>query len=121
MHLPARLLVTTLLAATAATACASDDAAAWRAGQQAQARATLAQQALSDRYTAIWSSLDASQKTRFSAQERAWLNTGRQQELQACVAGRGARSEHAVKSCEAEVTERHLRALTAPQRVASSI
>ena len=121
MHLPTRFLVTALLGVASATAFATDSGTAWQAEQQARARASTAQQALSDRYTAIWSSLDASQKTRFSAQERAWLNNGREEELRACVAGQGDLSDRALKSCEAEVIERHLRGLTAPQRVASSL
>ena len=127
MPQPARLLNTTLLAtllgAAAGSAIATDGAAAWHAVQQADTRAIVAQQALSDRYTALWTSLDASQKARFSAQERAWLNHGRQEEQQACVArnsATGARTELVVKTCEADVLERHLGALTAPQRVASS-
>jgi len=120
MHQPARLLIATLLGVAAASAVASDGAAAWQAEQRAHARASAAQQTLSDRYTAIWSSLDASQKTRFSAQERAWLNHGRQGELQACVARAGARTELVAKTCEADVIERHLDALAASQRVASS-
>ncbi|MGZ8255211.1 MAG: hypothetical protein ACXWVT_10195 [Burkholderiaceae bacterium] len=116
-------LIATLLGAAAASAYASDGAAAWHAEQQAHARAVVAQQTLSDRYTVIWSSLDASQKARFSAQQRAWLNHGRQQEQQACIArggASGARTELVVKTCEADVIERHLGTLAAPRRVASS-
>jgi hypothetical protein len=120
MRQPARLLIATLLGLAAASASAYEGAAAWRAEQQAHARATVAQQTLSDRYTAIWSTLDASQKKRFSAQERAWLNHGRQRELQACIASHGTNTELVAKTCEADVVERHLGALAAPQRVASS-
>ena len=81
MRIAARLLIAALLGA-AAPRPSRTTTAAWQAAQ----RAETAQQALSDRYTAIWSTLDAAQKTRFSAQERAWLNEGRQQEVQACVA-----------------------------------
>ena len=75
---------------------------------------------LSDRYTAIWSTLDAAQKTRFSAQERAWLNEGRQQELQACIGRVATRNESVARTCEAEVVERHLGALAAPRRIVMS-
>ena len=110
-------LIAALLGSAVAPAVASDEAAAaWHAAQRANA----AQQALSDRYTAIWATLDATQKSRFSAQERAWLNDGRQQELRACVAHVGRSGEAVVRSCEAEVIERHLGRLVAPQRVASS-
>ena len=118
MRHAARLLIAALLGCAATSALAADDAAAaWHAAQ----RASAAQQALSDRYTAIWSTLDAAQKARFGVQERAWLNEGRQQEQQACVARVGARTELVARTCEADVIERHLGALAAPQRVATSI
>jgi hypothetical protein len=117
MRHAARLLTFALLGCAATSASAGDDAAAaWEATQRAQA----AQQALSDRYTAIWSTLDPAQKSRFAAQERAWLNEGREQEQQACVAGAGARTELVARTCEAAVIERRLGGLAAPQRVASS-
>jgi hypothetical protein len=120
MHQPARLLIAALLAVAAASASANEGASAWHAEQQALARASAAQQTLSDRYAAIWSSLDASQKKRFSAQERAWLNQGRQHEQEACIARNGARTELLARICEADVIERHLAALAVPQRVALS-
>ena len=127
MHQPARFLIATLLptllGAAAGSVSANDGAAVWQAAQHADARANVAEQTLSDRYTAIWSSLDASQKARFSVQERACLNHGRQREQQACVARNGAggaRAELVVKTCEAEVLERHLGALAAAPRDASS-
>ena len=120
MHRPARLLIAALLGLAATAAFANDGAVAWQAEQQAHARANAAGQALSDRYTVIWSSLDAAQKARFSAQERAWLNDGRQREQRACIESHGTRTELAVKSCEADVLERHLRALAAPQRVVAA-
>ena len=120
MRQPARLLIAALLGVAASSSFANDDAAAWHARQQASARASAAQQTLSERYAAIWSSLDAAQKTRFSAQERAWLNSGRQEEQQACVARLGARTEVVALVCEADVIERHLGTLSAPRRVASS-
>jgi Tfp pilus assembly protein PilP len=120
MRQSARLLLATLLGLAACPAFASDDAAAWHAQQQADARASAAQQALSERYAAIWSTLDAAQKTRFSARERAWLNSGRQEELQACIARLGQRTDVLARICDADVIERHLGALVVPQRVASS-
>jgi hypothetical protein len=117
MRHAARLLTAALLGLAASSALAGDDAAAaWQATQRAHA----AQQALSDRYTAIWSTLDPAQKSRFAAQERAWLNDGRQQEQQACIAGAGERTELVARTCEAAVIERRLGGLAAPQRVASS-
>lgn len=117
MRPTARLLTTALLGFASSAAFAGDEAAAeWKASQRAQA----AQQALSDRYTAIWSTLDPAQKSRFSAQERAWLNEGRQQEQQACIAGAGARTELVARTCEAAVIERRLGGLAKAQRVASS-
>jgi hypothetical protein len=118
MRSTARFLVAALLGGAGLPALAADDAAAaWHATQLAPA----AQQALSDRYTAIWSTLDAAQKSRFAAQERAWLNEGRQQEQQACVARAGARSELVARTCEADIIERRLGGLAAPQRIASSL
>ena len=117
MRLRLRLLTAVLLATAGAPAFAGDDAAAaWAAAQ----RASAAQQALSDRYTAIWSTLDPAQKSRFAAQERAWLNEGRALEQQACVARASARNELVARTCEADVFERHLGTVAAPQRVASS-
>jgi hypothetical protein len=103
-----------LLSSAAFTADGS--AADWQAAQ----RANNAQEALSERYTAIWATLDRTQKTRFSAQERAWLNEGREMEQQACLQRAGGRSELAVHTCKAEVVERRLRALGAPARAAAS-
>ena len=117
MRNTARFLVAALLGSAGLPALAADDAAAaWHATQ----RATAAQQALSERYTAIWSTLDAAQKSRFAARERAWLNEGREQEQQACVARAGARTELVARTCEADVIERRLAGLAAPQRVAST-
>lgn len=117
MRHTARTLIAALLGFAAASAFAGDEvAAAWQAAQ----RASAAQQALSDRYTAIWSTLDAAQKSRFAAQERAWLNEGRQQEQQACIARSGARTELVALTCEADVIERRLGGLAAPQHIASS-
>jgi hypothetical protein len=90
------------------------------ADRQAAQRANDAQEALSERYTAIWATLDRAQKTRFSAQERAWLNEGRDLERQACLQQAGLRSELAVHTCEAEIIERRLRVLGAPARAAAS-
>lgn len=98
-------------------ALAADGSAADR---QAAQRARDAQEALSERYTAIWATLDRAQKTHFSAQERAWLNEGRELERQACLKRAGLRSELAVHTCEAEIVERRLRALAAPARASAS-
>jgi hypothetical protein len=113
------LVIVALLGAPALVEAATE-APSWELEQSAIQRASAAEQALSTRYTAIWATLDASQKRSFSAQERAWLNAGRTAEQQACVARAGARTEFVVRSCEAEVLERHLGALAAPQRVAVS-
>jgi uncharacterized protein YcgI (DUF1989 family) len=111
MRNTAPLLIAALLGGAAVPALAGDEAvAAWHA----------AQQALSDRYTAIWSTLDASQKSRFATQERAWLNEGRQLEQQACVERAGGRTDLVARTCEADVIERRLGGLAAPQRIASS-
>ncbi len=111
-----RLLLAGLIAAAASPAFATDDAAAWNAAQ----RAIAAQQALSDRYTVIWSTLNPAQKARFGAQERAWLNEGRDREQHACIARASQTTELAARTCEAEVIERHLGGLPAPQRVAAN-
>ena len=118
MRQPAlRLLLAVTLGLAASSIFAADDwAGAWHAAQ----RASAAQEALSDRYTAIWTTLDPAGKTRFSAQERAWLNVGRQEEQQACVMRAGPRTEVTARSCEADVIERHLRSLGVPGRQAAS-
>ena len=110
------LLAVTLGLATTSTFADDDRAGAWQAAQ----RASAAQEALSDRYTAIWTTLDPAGKTRFSAQERAWLNVGRQEEQQACVMRAGPRTEVTARTCEADVIERHLRSLGVPGRQAAS-
>jgi hypothetical protein len=117
MRRTARLLLVVLPGLGAGAAIARDDAAAaWHAAQRAQA----AHEALSDRYRAVWPTLDAAGKARFGAQERAWLNEGRQHEQRACVAQAGTPSEAVARSCEADVIERHLRALAAPRPVAQA-
>ena len=117
MRNTAPLMIAALLGGAAVPAIAGDDAAAaWQATQ----RVAAAQQALSDRYTAIWSTLDAAQKSRFAAQERAWLNEGRQQEQRACVARAGERTDLVARTCEADVIERRLGGLATPQHIASS-
>jgi hypothetical protein len=117
MRPTARILIAALFGALSGSAFAADDAAAaWTAARRADA----AQQALSDRYTAIWTTLDSGQKARFGAQERAWLNEGREREVQACVSRAGAQTDLVVSRCAADVVERHLSALPAPQRVATS-
>jgi uncharacterized protein YecT (DUF1311 family) len=108
-----RIVTAAGLAVASASAAAHHEAAAWHAGQQAEA----AQQALSERYTAIWATLSAAEKTRFSAQQRAWLNEGRERERQACIDRTGVPTQLVIKRCEASVTERHLRGLEAPARV----
>lgn len=119
-HRRLTLILVALIGAPTVAAHAGEDLAAWQAEQQAAARADAAQQALSARYTAIWANLDAAQKRDFSQRERAWLNAGRFDEQRACVARAGAGGELSAKTCEAAVIERHLGALAAPQRTASS-
>jgi hypothetical protein len=112
-----RLLIASVLGLAATSARAADEAlAAWQAARRADA----AQQALSDRYTAIWATLDTRQKSQFSAQERAWLNVGRQQEQQACLDQFRIRTEASARGCEAEVIERHLDSLGQPRGPAPS-
>ena len=106
----ASLLIVLLLAGSAGSARAGDDAAvAWQAGQH---KAAL-EQALSDRYSAIWSTLDARQKSQFGRRERAWLNDGRRQEERACIDAAAAASETVAARCAIEALERHLRSLAA--------
>ena len=63
---------------------------------------------LSQRYAALWARLPAGEREAFSARERHWLNSGRWQEKDACVAARGAPSGAA---CLADVTLQHALAL----------
>lgn len=114
MRLPTlRFLLTAGLAVASTSSFAGHEAATWHAAQQAEA----AQQALSERYTAIWSTLGAAEKARFSTQQRAWLNEGREKERQACVDRTGVPTQLVIKRCEALVIERHIRRLEAPARV----
>jgi hypothetical protein len=84
---------------------------------KAQHRAERTFDALSERYTQIWAGLSPAQKSRFSAQERAWLNEGRWLEQRACLAARGTATPTASADCLAEVTERHLQGLGDARRV----
>jgi len=110
------LLAATWVAAASATTVARADAgtttdAATLAQQAAlaQIRAESSFNALSDRYTEIWARLPSADKTRFSAQERAWLNDGRWQEQRACVAALGGEPNAFVQArCQAAVIERRL-------------
>jgi hypothetical protein len=112
-----RLLIALIAANAGLTSGAHAHDAAYEVWQ-AQQRAEAAFEALSARYTQIWASLSREDKARFSAQERAWLNEGRQQEQRACVAHVGTASEAVAAACLASVTERHLAALATPARVA---
>lgn len=67
-----------------------------------------AQALLSQRYAARWAGLSPDERLRFSARERQWLNSGRWQEKDACVAERGAGSG---AQCLLEVTLRHAQGL----------
>lgn len=74
---------------------------------------------LSHRYAALWARLPADERAAFSARERQWLNSGRWQEKDACVAARGAESGAA---CLARITLQHALALpdTAVARINAS-
>lgn len=105
-------IVLALLAAALAVAVPAARADAGAFAEQAalaQRRAESAFNALSDRYFEIWIRLSSADKDRFSAQERAWLNEGRWQELRACVAAQSGKPHALVAAtCQAEVTDRRL-------------
>ena len=71
---------------------------------------------LSERYAHLWAQLPATQRPAFSARERQWLNSGRWQEKDECVAERGA---DAGPACLLEVTLRHVHALDTGALVAN--
>lgn len=83
---------------------------------------------LSARYASLWAQLPAAQRPAFSARERQWLNAGRWQEKDACVAERGAQigtqagaqaDPQVGSACVVEVTLRHVRALGADALVSN--
>jgi hypothetical protein len=81
---------------------------------QARLAADEAHEQLVDRYRAIWVRLSRSQKSEFSARERAWLNGGRAEQEQRCVASLSAASVAlAVQTCRLAVTEHHIAMLSA--------
>ncbi len=65
---------------------------------------------LSQRYAALWAALPTTERASFAARERQWLNSGRWQEKDACVAERGPGSG---PRCVLEVTLRHAATLAA--------
>jgi hypothetical protein len=111
-----RLALAAGLAVGSVNALANDGLVAWAAAQRVQA----AEEALSARYTAIWQTLDAAQKAAFSARERAWLNSGRQDEQRACIAHARSTDAAVLRGCEAFVLERHLATLAVPARIAAA-
>ncbi len=74
------------------------------AASAAAATREYAEAQLSQRYATLWATLPTAERAQFSARERQWLNVGRWQEKDACVAQRGAA---AGSSCVLEVTLRH--------------
>jgi hypothetical protein len=103
----ARLTAAALLGCVAVAARAGSFAEAALTPDAAAARAQ-AEALLSQRYATLWATLPAAERAAFSARERQWLNVGRWQEKDACVA---ARAETSGAACLTEVTLRHALAL----------
>jgi uncharacterized protein YecT (DUF1311 family) len=81
---------------------------------QARLAADEAHEQLVDRYRAIWVRLSPSQKSEFSARERAWLNGGRAEQERRCVASLSAASGAlALQTCRLAVTEHRIAMLSA--------
>ena len=107
-----RLLAALLFAAIAGGAAQASDPGAAVAAVRAAANA--ADNRLVDQRRAVWSRLDAAQKTSFARTERAWLTGGRSEEDGKCLANLPAPTPLAEQTCRLQVTEHHLALLTAP-------
>jgi hypothetical protein len=102
-----------LAAAPLAFACdISADVAALRLA------ADRADEQLVDQRTAVWLQLSATQKAEFARRERAWLNGGRDEQVQAC-AGTAADAQ-TLQQCRLQVIEAHRSALAMPLMQASA-
>jgi hypothetical protein len=115
-----RLLAVALLAcATAFGAAHAVDPNAAVAEERAAADSADAQ--LVEQRRAVWLRLDTTQKAAFARNERAWLNSGRAEEEQTCLAGVPAPTPLAEQACRLQVTERRLAGLSAPVVQASAV
>lgn len=79
-----------------------------------RAAADVADEQLVELRRALWSRLNPAQKSAFAARERAWLNGGRADEQQRCVAAAPAPTPLVVEQCRLAVAERHRGALATP-------
>lgn len=121
---PLNMLRTLALAATITVApwqvAMAVDADA--ATAQARAAADAAHEALVDRYRTLWASLGKQQKAVFAQRERTWLNEGRSEEEQRCLAQSGAHAPAlAAQLCRLKVTEQRLAALPHAQATVVSV
>lgn len=108
--LRALALVAVMTAAPLPCAFAMDADAATA---QARAAADAAHEALVDRYRALWPALGKQQRAEFAQRERTWLNDGRAEEEQRCLAQPSAHSHDlAAQLCRLTVTEQKLAALS---------
>jgi hypothetical protein len=115
-----RLLAVAFLASISAygPAYAIDPSAAVA---EVRAAADAADALLVEQRRAVWLRLDATQRTAFARNERAWLNSGRAEEEQTCLAGVPAPTPLAEQACRLQVTDRRLAALSAPVVQASAV
>ena len=92
---------------------------------EAEREAREAQQALSDRYTMLWTTLGAGERARFAQAERHWLHHTRWTQQRQCIAAAGSASEAGAAElaarCLAEVTRQRAQTLRQPSLVARSI
>jgi len=104
-----------ILAATALAAMLGSMSPAMAVGPF-EVRADAAQSALSERYTQLWTSMTAQQRSHFSRTERQWLHVTRWEEQRRCadaLASGVATTRRAdfEANCLAQVTLRRLQAL----------
>ena len=86
---------------------------------EAEREAREAQQVLSDRYTAAWATLGASERARFAQAERHWLHHTRWTQQRQCIAAASATATDAEAAelaarCLAEVTRQRAHRLAQP-------
>ncbi len=112
MTAPRSLAVALVLSISAFGAAHAADPSA--AVAELRAAADAADEQLVDQRRAVWMRLNVAQKSSFAQAERTWLNNGRAEEEQKCLAGVLAPTPLAEQACRLQVTERRLAALSAP-------
>jgi hypothetical protein len=93
--------------------------------RETEREAREAQQALSDRYTMLWSTLGAGERARFAQAERLWLHHTRWAQQRQCIAAAGSANAGGAADlaarCLAEVTRQRTQMLAQPSLAARSL